>query len=62
MTIKQFKNWLDDGDTKSRLEPQVSRYAAQLEFAWNEAQHPRESTSHDGKGPGSLRLRVVMAI
>ena len=53
MTIKQFKNWLDDGDTKSRLEPQVSRYAGKDQFGFDFAEMDHEPVSAKSK-KGSL--------
>ena len=42
MTVEQFGNWLNDGDTGSPIEGQVSKYS-QKEFDWNESEHPRNS-------------------
>ena len=40
MTIDQFRNWLEDGDTSYEVADQVSKYG-QREFVWNEDDHPR---------------------
>lgn len=48
MTVDQFKAWLQDGDTTSRVEKQVSSYAklksmaGQRAIVWNEDEHPRD--------------------
>lgn len=41
MTVNQFRAWVEEGNSGSPIEEQVSRYS-QKSFEWNEAKHPRD--------------------
>lgn len=50
MTIPQFKSWLEDGDTTSRVSKQVSQYAESVDF---------ENKDHLHAPPGGVTIHGV---
>lgn len=72
LTVPQFKAWMDEGDSGDPISGQVSKYARQIEFEWNESDHPRddagrfaeaESTGTAKKSlkPGMVEMRQAKA-
>lgn len=69
MTVNQFRAWVEEGDSGSPIEEQVSRYSRQGTFNWDESEHPRNEngefvekataeTPQDARKHGARRSRT----
>jgi hypothetical protein len=74
MTVNQFRAWVEEGNSGSPIEEQVSRYS-QKSFQWNEEEHPRndqgefvekggvsgqELGESEKRGPAGLTVREAI--
>ncbi len=69
MTVGQFKTWLAKGNQNRPVAHQISRYSFdesehyagkdQLQFNWDESQHPRESKGSVGGKGGEFAKKIL---